>query len=94
MSQARKKIYIDIRLNATDMKQLKKGHTAHTIVKGVRYAIHPVEKDKTARRIAKLQAEIRKLQSQSPKSSKRPYVKKNTEFWSNGGNVKHINKKG
>jgi len=99
MSCPRKKEYIDINLNSVDLRQLKKGHTAHVVVKGIRYAIHSVASDPKSRKIARLLAEVNKLRSEQvkerhQKNGKRPYVKKDKEFWANGGNAATVmNKK-
>ena len=95
MPNPRKKEYVDIYLNAVDLKQLRKGYTAHAVVRGVRYAIHATKADKVVQKIARLLDEVNKLKRQYSLVGKgrRPYIKKNKEFWDKGGNVKHLLKK-
>ena len=93
----RKKNYIDVYLNRRDMKELKHGKVAYIVVKGQSYAIHSTPEDKTQAKIAKLQSEINRLKyangikaSYGGPRTKRPYHKKDIEFWSKGGNAVHM----
>jgi len=89
MGQPRQNKYIDVYLNDTAMRRLRKGYIAHVGTNGTRFAIHP-KTNKDAEKIERLEAMIRKLKRKGAPGEKRVYVKKNKKFWADGGNVKHL----
>ena len=95
MGNPRKKHYIDLYLNDKDIRAIRKGYVCHCVNKGIRYVIHPIA-DKKMKKIQRLMRELDRLK-RAVKSDllerigKRPYTKKNTEFWNKGGNIVKAN---